>query len=94
MSSAGAKCNHLNHVSTQMPYALTVAAISFVMYLVSGGFYLGFNAMVKAGFLPEGIANAGTWIIAGVSLLIGTIITIGTLLVIRVITKKAERKEA
>ena len=35
MSSAGAQCNHLNHVSTQLPYAITVAAISFVMYLVS-----------------------------------------------------------
>ncbi|MBR4955119.1 MAG: Na+/H+ antiporter NhaC family protein [Clostridia bacterium] len=36
MSSAGAKCIHVNHVSTQLPYALTVAAISFVMYLVAG----------------------------------------------------------
>ncbi len=35
MSSAGAQCNHLNHVSTQMPYAITVAAVSFVMYLVA-----------------------------------------------------------
>ena len=36
MSSAGAECNHLNHVSTQMPYAITVAAISFVMYIIAG----------------------------------------------------------
>ena len=36
MSSAGAECNHINHVSTQMPYAITVAAISFVMFLISG----------------------------------------------------------
>ncbi|MBQ8174874.1 MAG: Na+/H+ antiporter NhaC family protein [Clostridia bacterium] len=36
MSSAGGQCNHLNHVSTQMPYAVTVAAISFVMFLISG----------------------------------------------------------
>ena len=36
MSSAGGQCNHLNHVSTQLPYAISVAAISFVMYLVSG----------------------------------------------------------
>lgn len=35
MSSAGAQCNHINHVSTQIPYAVTVAAISFVMYLVA-----------------------------------------------------------
>ena len=36
MSSAGAQCNHINHVSTQLPYAMTVAAISFVMYLFAG----------------------------------------------------------
>ena len=36
MSSAGGQCNHLNHVSTQMPYAVTVAAISFVMFVISG----------------------------------------------------------
>ena len=35
MSSAGAECEHLNHVSTQLPYAITVAAISFVMYLLA-----------------------------------------------------------
>ncbi|MBQ7718894.1 MAG: Na+/H+ antiporter NhaC family protein [Clostridia bacterium] len=36
MSSAGAQCNHINHVSTQLPYALTVAAVSFVGYLIAG----------------------------------------------------------
>ena len=36
MSSAGAKCDHLNHVSTQLPYAITVAAISFVSYIITG----------------------------------------------------------
>ena len=36
MSSAGAQCDHLVHVSTQIPYALTVAGISFVMFLISG----------------------------------------------------------
>lgn len=36
MSSAGAKCDHLNHVSTQLPYAITVAAISFVSYIIAG----------------------------------------------------------
>ena len=36
MSSAGGQCNHLNHVSTQMPYAMTVAAISFVMFVIAG----------------------------------------------------------
>ncbi len=36
MSSAGAQCDHINHVSTQIPYALTVAGISFVCYLLAG----------------------------------------------------------
>ncbi|MBQ6935467.1 MAG: Na+/H+ antiporter NhaC family protein, partial [Clostridia bacterium] len=40
MSSAGARCDHLNHVSTQIPYAVTVAAISFIGYII-------------AGFIPE-----------------------------------------
>ena len=35
MSSAGSQSNHLNHVSTQLPYAITVALISFVTYLLS-----------------------------------------------------------
>jgi len=36
MSSAGAQCDHVNHVSTQLPYALTVAAVSFVGYILAG----------------------------------------------------------
>ena len=36
MSSAGGQCNHLNHVSTQLPYAVTVAAFSFVGYIIAG----------------------------------------------------------
>lgn len=36
MSSAGAQCNHVVHVSTQLPYALTVAAISSVCYIIAG----------------------------------------------------------
>ncbi len=36
MSSAGAECNHVNHVSTQLPYSITVAVISFAMYLLAG----------------------------------------------------------
>ena len=49
MSSAGAQCNHLNHVSTQLPYAITVAAISFVMYLLA--------AFIQSAYilLPVGI---------------------------------------
>lgn len=36
MASAGAQCNHVNHVSTQLPYAVTVAAVSFVNYIIAG----------------------------------------------------------
>ena len=36
MASAGAQCDHLNHVSTQLPYALTVACVSFISYVIAG----------------------------------------------------------
>ena len=49
MASAGANCNHINHVTTQLPYALTVAAVSFVTFIIAG--------LVKTAFiaLPIGI---------------------------------------
>ena len=36
MSSAGAQCYHINHVNTQIPYAVTVAVVSFVCYIIAG----------------------------------------------------------
>ena len=36
MASAGAECDHIEHVNTQLPYALTVAGVSFVGYIVAG----------------------------------------------------------
>ena len=36
MASAGAQCDHVNHVSTQLPYAIKVAAVSFVSYVIAG----------------------------------------------------------
>ncbi len=36
MASAGANCNHIEHVRTQLPYAITVAAISFVNFIIAG----------------------------------------------------------
>ena len=36
MASAGAQCDHVNHVSTQLPYAITCAAVSCVSYIVAG----------------------------------------------------------
>ncbi|MDO5478732.1 MAG: Na+/H+ antiporter NhaC family protein, partial [Clostridia bacterium] len=49
MASAGAQSNHINHVATQLPYALTVAAVSFVCYVIAG--------FVKSAYiaLPIGI---------------------------------------
>ena len=36
MASTGAQCHHINHVATQMPYAIVVAAVCFVSYIVAG----------------------------------------------------------
>ena len=36
MSSAGAECEHVNHVSTQLPYAIFVAIVSFVCFIIAG----------------------------------------------------------
>ena len=36
MASAGAQCDHVNHVTTQLPYALLVAAVSFLTYIIAG----------------------------------------------------------
>lgn len=36
MASAGAQCDHINHVSTQLPYVAVVTIVSFVCYLITG----------------------------------------------------------
>ena len=36
MASAGAQCDHVNHVSTQLHYAITAAAVSFISYIIAG----------------------------------------------------------
>ena len=59
MSSAGAQCVHVDHVSTQIPYAMSVAGISFVTYIIAG--------FVKNPFVPFIIGTAA--IIGGVILL-------------------------
>ena len=53
MASAGSQSNHLNHVTTQLPYALTVAAVSFVTYILAGFVP---NAWIA---LPAGFALLG-----------------------------------
>ncbi len=64
MSSAGAKCNHINHVSTQLPYALTVAAVSFVAFVLAGFVQnwlivlpLAIVAMVATLFVIKAVTN-------------------------------------
>ncbi len=67
MASAGAQCNHVNHVTTQLPYAMTVACVSCVTYIVAG---------VAQLFLP----TAAT---AALSLAIGIVLMVGTLVIIK-----------
>ncbi len=47
MASAGAQCNHINHVSTQLPYAVFVAVISCITYIIAG--------FVKNAYVPLAI---------------------------------------
>lgn len=61
MASAGAQCNHINHVSTQLPYALTVAGVSFVCYII-------------AGLLPDSIKVISLPI--GIVLMLGTLLVV------------------
>ena len=70
MASAGAQSNHVNHVTTQLPYAITVAAVSCVTYIV-------------AGVLQQFMAAP---IVAAISLAVGIVLIIGVLLVIRAMT--------
>ena len=64
MSSAGAQCDHIAHVSTQMPYAMTAAAISFVTYIVAGfvknwivSLIVGIAVMVVVIFMLNYVMN-------------------------------------
>ena len=66
MSSAGAQCDHVNHVNTQLPYALTCAGVSFVTYIL-------------AGFVPSWFPGIIPWCVAlpvGVTLMVLTVLII------------------
>ncbi|MBP3772004.1 MAG: Na+/H+ antiporter NhaC family protein [Treponema sp.] len=65
MASAGAQCDHVNHVSTQLPYVMVVAVVSFITYIVAG-FTHGL------GILASGIIS---WIV-GAALLLGSLLFI------------------
>ena len=58
MASAGAHCSHVNHVSTQLPYAMTAAAISAVCYVITGiaQAFLGENASLLTSLVLLGVA--------------------------------------
>ena len=64
MASAGAQCNHVDHVQTQLPYAITVAGVSFVSFILAGVF-------TKIGDWAAYIA-----IPVSIALLIGTLFVI------------------
>ena len=55
MASAGADCNHVNHVSTQLPYALTVAAVSFVSFILAGFIKMWYVVLPIAIILMVGV---------------------------------------
>ena len=60
MASTGAQCNHLQHVSTQIPYALTVGAVAVVAFLVAGlcsG--LGYGAALGISWVVAIVGVAG-----------------------------------
>ena len=58
LASAGAQCNHLDHVGTQIPYVLVVSACCLIAYVVAGvcgsgmtGLFAGLGALVVAMFV-------------------------------------------
>ena len=67
MASAGAQCEHIQHVNTQLPYALTVAAVSFVSYIIAGfvknalvSLLIGIVLMVLTLFVIRSISGKKT----------------------------------
>ena len=81
MASAGAQCNHINHVSTQLPYAITVALVSFVTYIIAGFFgnSKGLPGVMKSPVIP---------------LVIGLILLYVVLQVIKAVEKKKDPIDA
>ena len=68
MASAGAQCNHMNHVSTQLPYVIVVAVISCVTYVIAGfvqnpvipliiGFVILVGAFIGIKYINKGKSN-------------------------------------
>ena len=74
MASAGAQCNHVNHVTTQLPYAVTAAVVSGITYVI-------------AGIVQNFVSSTMTAVIC---LPVGILLMVGTLFVIRAVTGKEE----
>ena len=74
MASAGSNSNHINHVSTQLPYALTVAGISFVTYVIAG---------VAQRFIESYAVNAA------ISLGLGVVLTVAMIAILKLTKKKS-----
>ena len=72
MSSAGAQCDHVNHVNTQLPYALTCAGVSFAAYAF-------------AGFVPGWFPGVTPWLIATP---VAVVVMVLAVLVIRLVKGK------
>ena len=67
MASAGAQCEHVNHVMTQLPYAVAAAAVSFVTYIVAGfvqsawiALPVGILMMIAVLFVLRALGNSLT----------------------------------
>ncbi len=58
MASAGAQCEHVNHVTTQLPYAVAAAAVSFVTYIVAGFVQSAWIALPTGILLMVGVLFA------------------------------------
>ena len=74
MSSAGAQCDHVNHVNTQLPYAMTCAGVSFVTYIL-------------AGFVPSWFPDIIPWCIA---LPVGVTLMVLVMVLIKLLGRKEE----
>ena len=55
MASAGAQCEHVNHVMTQLPYAVTAAGVSFAAYIIAGFVQNAWIALPVAVLLMVGV---------------------------------------
>ncbi len=74
MASAGAQCDHVNHVTTQLPYAITVAVVSCITYILAG---------ILQNFM-------GAVMVAVISLAVGILLMVGTLVVIKMCGKNSK----